>query len=226
MAPRRFHITADFAGAATPVGSIVGFRGRAGAELRGKVAAIRLRHVDVLADDGKEWSVPYAAIRAIETAPTIECTLVEIERMAHELIGSVVANGAMPDGWTFGFDLAPSRAGVCRYNERSINLSVSYCLAAGRADIEDTILHEIAHAIVGPRHNHDRVWKAKAREIGCVGERCHRVQHTVPKWVGECACGQRWFRQVLQRRMMSNRVCAKCMGEIQWRRNTGGSIGG
>ena len=92
--------------------------------------------------------------------------------------------------------------GVCRYREKRIDLSVSYCLAASRAEIEDTVLHEIAHAIVGPKHNHDAVWKAKAREIGCQGERCHRVQHSVPRWVGECGCGQQWFRQTLQRRMI------------------------
>ena len=221
MARRSSHIPSDFAGAATPVGSVVRFRARAGLELAGKVTALRLRHANVLGDDGNQWSVPYAAILAIETAPTVECMLPEVEQIAHELISRSVATQSMPDGWTFGFDLAPSRAGVCRYQERRIDLSVSYCLAATRSDIQDTILHEIAHAIVGPRHNHDKVWKAKAREIGCLGERCHRVHHTAAKWVGECRCGQQWFRQVLQRRMMSNRVCAKCLGEIRWRRNTG-----
>ena len=104
---------------------------------------------------------------------------------------------------------APAFAGTF---ERRIDLSVSYCLAATRAEIEDTVLHEIAHAIVGPRHNHDAVWKAKAREIGCAGERCHRVQHSTPKWIGECGCGQQWFRQTLQRRIMRNRACGKCHG--------------
>ncbi len=221
MTRNRHEIGADFPGAATPAGSVVAFYGPGRVVVRGKVTGIRLRRVDVAGDDGNEWSVPYEAIQAVESAPVVECGLAAVERIAHGLMERNLANGAMPDGWTFGFDLAPSRAGVCRYREKRIDLSVSYCLAAARSDIEDTILHEIAHAIVGPRHNHDRVWKAKAREIGCVGERCHRVQHTVPKWVGECACGQRWFRQVLQRRMMSGRVCAKCLGEIRWRRNTG-----
>jgi SWI/SNF-related matrix-associated actin-dependent regulator 1 of chromatin subfamily A len=34
---------------------------------------------------------------------------------------------------------------------------------------KDTILHEIAHAIVGPHHGHDEVWRGKAVEIGCTG---------------------------------------------------------
>lgn len=220
MARRRNPITADFIGARTPVGSVVRFRGRGAGELRGKITGIRTRHADVSSEDGSELSVPYAAITEVEHAPAVECTLADVEGIALRLMGEFTGRGALKSGWTFGFDLAPSRAGVCRYSERRIDLSVSYCLAATRVEIEDTILHEIAHAIVGPRHNHDEVWKAKAWEIGCVGERCHRVQHSIPRWVGECGCGQQWLRQTLQRRMIGNRVCAKCRGDITWRRNT------
>lgn len=31
---------------------------------------------------------------------------------------------------------------------------------------KDTILHEIAHVLVGLEHHHDKVWKAKAEELG------------------------------------------------------------
>ncbi len=213
-------ITADFPGAACPVGSVVRFPGNDGHSLLGNVARIRMGHADVIAEDGRQWSAAYGAITEVVSAPASECSLREVEDMANGMITQHEASGALPSGWSFGFDLAPARAGVCRYLERRIDLSVSYCMAATRADIEDTMLHEIAHAIVGPRHNHDFVWKAKAREIGCRGERCHRVQHSEPRWVGECGCGQQWFRQTLQRRMMRNRVCAKCRGEIDWRRNT------
>lgn len=34
-------------------------------------------------------------------------------------------------------------------------------------DIKDTVLHEIAHAIVGGKHHHDCVWKACCNKIGC-----------------------------------------------------------
>ena len=34
-------------------------------------------------------------------------------------------------------------------------------------DIKDTVLHEIAHAIVGGSHHHDNVWKACCNKIGC-----------------------------------------------------------
>ena len=213
-------ITADFPGAAYPVASVVRFRSAGRHERSGKVACLRLRHADVVAEDGNEWAVPYSAILMVERRPNVQCSLEEVARMGERLLllhGRRAEPGAP---WSFGFDLATTRAGVCRYRERRIDLAVSYCLAASRAEIEDTILHEIAHAIVGPGHNHDAVWKDQAREIGCRGERCHRVQQSLPKWVGECGCGQQWFRQVLQRRMIGNRVCAKCRGPIAWRRNT------
>ncbi len=213
-------ITTDFPGAANPVGSVVRFRGAGRHELSGSVTCLRLRHADVVAEDGNEWTVPYAAILKVERRPNVQCPLEKVQRIGNCLLDQHRHHAQLRAQWTFGFDLATTRAGVCRYRERRIDLAVSYCLAASRADIEDTILHEIAHAIVGPQHNHDAVWKAKAREIGCKGERCHRVQQSVPKWVGECGCGQQWFRQVLQRRMIGNRICAKCRGAITWRRNT------
>lgn len=217
-------ISADFPGAACPVGSVVRFQRKGGHSLLGKVARIRTRHADVIAEDGRQWSVPYQAITEVTRIPDSDCSLGEVEAMAMELVAQHQSSGTLPAGWSFGFDLAPSRAGVCRYRERRINLSVSYCLAATRAEIKDTILHEIAHASVGAKHNHDLIWKAKAREIGCQGERCHRVQHSVPRWIGECGCGQQWFRQTLQRRMTRNRVCSKCRGDITWRRNTLGML--
>ena len=38
--------------------------------------------------------------------------------------------------------------------------------------IEDVILHELAHAIVGPGNGHNDTWKACAREIGCTSDVC------------------------------------------------------
>ena len=217
---RRTLITADFPGAACPPRSVIRFVGSGGREHRATVTSIRTRSAHAVDDAGVEWQVPYSAILSVVNAPVPECTLAEIQALGDHLVSAFQSRGALPAEWEFGFDLATSRAGVCRYAERRIDLSVSYCLAATRAEVEDTVLHEIAHAIVGPRHNHDAVWKAKAREIGCAGERCHRVQHSMPKWIGECGCGQQWFRQTLQRRIMTDRACAKCSGAITWRRNT------
>lgn len=73
--------------------------------------------------------------------------------------------------WTFGFDRATSRLGVCNPRKMSITISTLHALHSPVAQIRDTIIHEIAHALVweadpGVRHGHDRVWKAMIRSLG------------------------------------------------------------
>ena len=219
--PRRSDaITADFSGAACPVGSRVRFRWR-DQTIEGTVAELQRARAVVAAGDDALWKVPYRLLAVVERVPERECTLADVERLAHSLLARHEARSGLDAAWGFGFDLSTSRAGVCRYDDRRIDLSVSYCLRATQAEIEDTLLHEIAHAIAGHRHHHDDVWKTVARAIGCTAERCHDVNHTPARWLGECGCGQQWRRQRLSRRLRHGARCRKCGGEIAWRLNTG-----
>ena len=212
-------MTAAFPGNACPVGSRVRFTARR-QPMAGVVAELQLARAVVAADDGTRWKVPYAVLSVVERVPERECTLAEVEALARGLLARHVAESGLDPAWSFGFDLATSRGGVCRPARKRIDLSVSYCHRATRAEIADTLLHEIAHAIVGVRHQHDAVWRAKAREIGCTAERCHAVNHTPARWVGACGCGKRWLRQRLSRQLRGGARCASCNGEITWRRNT------
>lgn len=59
-------------------------------------------------------------------------------------------------------------------------------------DVRQTMLHEIAHLLVGPQHHHDSVWKRKAFEIGYRGARTSNVPdevHALQNWVGTCPAG-------------------------------------
>ncbi|MCY4510144.1 MAG: SprT-like domain-containing protein [Acidobacteria bacterium] len=196
------------------------FRWR-GQAIEGAVAELQRSRAVVAAGDDALWKVPYTLLTVVERAPEQECTLAEVETLAGDLLARHRAASGLDADWGFGFDLSTARAGVCRYADKRIDLSVSYCLRATRADIEDTLLHEIAHAIVGHRHHHDDVWKAVARAIGCSAERCHDVDHTPARWLGECGCGKQWRRQRLSRRLRHGARCRKCGGEIAWRLNTG-----
>ncbi|MFC7878147.1 SprT-like domain-containing protein [Isoptericola sp. NPDC057391] len=124
-----------------------------------------------------------------------------------------LARGLMAEhglsGWTFRFDRARRRAGLCRYDRREISLSGPLAELYDEADVREVVLHEIAHALAGARHGHDAVWRATARSIGSTGRRV--VREGTPEvegdWVGRCPAGQRVTRF---RRPQRPQACARC----------------
>lgn len=64
--------------------------------------------------------------------------------------------------WRLTFTRAKRQAGVCRPDRKEIGLSSVLTQLHPEAEVRDTVLHEIAHALVGPTHGHDEVWRAKA----------------------------------------------------------------
>jgi len=73
-----------------------------------------------------------------------------------------------------------SKFGAIHYEfpYKLVVLNGLYVDVHGEPEILDTIKHEIAHAIVGNKHGHDDVWKAKARELGTHTGPCAAVpQH-------------------------------------------------
>lgn len=57
--------------------------------------------------------------------------------------------------------------GLCVHKDKSIILNAHHVDIHSDADVRCTILHEIAHAIVGPGQAHNDIWRDKAIEIGC-----------------------------------------------------------
>jgi hypothetical protein len=99
---------------------------------------------------------------------------------------------------------------VCRYADRVIGLSAPLTVLHDESEVRDTVLHEIAHALVGPAHRHDAVWRATARRIGASGERC--VPAGAPRvegaWVGVCPAGHVHDRHRRPERVLSCRECS------------------
>lgn len=94
--------------------------------------------------------------------------------------------------YKFQFDNALVRFGYCSWRRQVISLSRNLTKLNSEAQVTDTILHEIAHALT-PRHHHDKVWETKAKEIGCNGMRCYddSVQRPMMKWTRTCpTCGK------------------------------------
>ena len=64
-------------------------------------------------------------------------------------------------------DRDKSYLGLCSHKDKVIILNGFHIDIHPDAEVQDTILHEIAHAIVGPMHGHDETWANKVYEIGC-----------------------------------------------------------
>lgn len=111
--------------------------------------------------------------------------------------------------WTLRFDTAKRRAGLCRYDSRTISLSRPLTALYTHEHVRETVLHEIAHALAGAKAAHGPAWRRVAREIGATGARCVDVDApTVPApWVGHCAAGHRHERFRRPTRPMS---CSRC----------------
>jgi predicted SprT family Zn-dependent metalloprotease len=111
-------------------------------------------------------------------------------------------------GWRFEWDNAKSRFGRCRHSDRLISLSRVLTVQRTEEAVRNTVLHEIAHALVGASHGHDAVWRRKALSIGCDGKRCSADKVEVSyKWHGLCPNGHIIKRH---RKPSGNRACGKC----------------
>ena len=127
----------------------------------------------------------------------------------------------LDDSWSFGFDNAKTRAGLCNYTRKRI--TVSRYLAEKFEDdaIHQTLLHEVAHAMAGPRAGHGPKWKAVANELGYEGGRLHDgpIANELAPWVGTCPAGHIIHRY---RRPTRPMACGKCArrydpaNAIQW----------
>jgi hypothetical protein len=111
--------------------------------------------------------------------------------------------------WSFAFDNAKRRAGLCDY--RAKRISVSRYLAA-RYDDEtnrQTLLHEVAHALAGPQAAHGPAWKRTARSLGYVGGTTHSGETAteLAPWVGVCPAGHIAYRHRKPARLTS---CVRC----------------
>jgi hypothetical protein len=78
--------------------------------------------------------------------------------------------GLTERGWTFDFDRATTREGLCDYKKKRISFSGQILPHRTREEFRQTMLHEIAHAMT-PGAKHGPIWKAMARQLGYTGKR-------------------------------------------------------
>ena len=124
-------------------------------------------------------------------------------------------HGLIEKGWRFSFDRAKRRAGSCKFSKKEITIAKAYAEQQERLEIKNTILHEIAHALVGSQHGHSQIWRKKAKEIGCDASRCHHIVFSKPKYV--LTCYNRCFevsRYRVNQSFMQSKICSKCNSNL------------
>nr|WP_245190339.1 SprT-like domain-containing protein [Leucobacter exalbidus] len=129
------------------------------------------------------------------------------------------------DHWSFGFDHAKRRAGLCNFTLKRITVSRYLAAKFDDDEVHQILLHEVAHAIAGPRAGHGPHWRLIAKSIGYVGGRTHHgeIAHEHASWVGTCPAGHEHFKF---RRPTREQSCAKCSRSfarahmITWRART------
>jgi predicted SprT family Zn-dependent metalloprotease len=127
--------------------------------------------------------------------------------------------------WSFAWNRRKRSLGLCRYRQQRIELSRYFVHANDQAQVRETILHEIAHALAGEKAGHGPVWKAMCAKVGCKPERCDSGIAIMPsgRWLARCrACGKEYsrHRRPARRARYWCRPCGPDRGQILFTPNT------
>lgn len=117
----------------------------------------------------------------------------ELERIAHEQF----QKHGLQD-WTFGWARTKRRLGVCKFRLKRIEIASYYAEQNSSEKVLDTLMHEIAHALAGPKAGHGPAWKAIAVRLGAkpAAYDCENDTIVLPgNWQATCqGCGKKYQR--------------------------------
>ena len=116
-------------------------------------------------------------------------------------------HGLAAQGWTFKWDNARKRGGLCNHTYRQISMSRHLVPIWEEDAVMQILAHEIAHALVGAGHGHDYTWLSQARALGYTGGRTHSVPTIKGQWNAVCAVHGQGTRRYHRRR---NLICGRC----------------
>jgi predicted SprT family Zn-dependent metalloprotease len=120
----------------------------------------------------------------------------------------------LPD-WSFDFDHARARVGCCHYADRRITLSRHLVLYLTAPEVDQALLHEIAHAKAGAKAGHGPAWRQAAARLGYTGRRTMPVPdaRAQARWTAACPRGHEYHRH---RRPSGKAYCSVCARGGEW----------
>lgn len=121
-------------------------------------------------------------------------------------------------GYRFQWNRSRRKFGTCNVSRRTITLSPELVRLNSRDRVENTIIHEICHALT-PGDGHGRRWKLAMVSFGLKPSRCYTTEDTnTPKGKHTLTCGNcgplwEYLRKPkLAKTNFRGRVCPKCRG--------------
>jgi predicted SprT family Zn-dependent metalloprotease len=113
--------------------------------------------------------------------------------------------------WGFRFDNGKRRAGQCNYTERVISISKHLVAHHSLDDVQQVVLHEIAHAMVGKDAGHGPVFKKQAAALGYRGRNFtgREIAANEAPWVGHCRAGHVHYRYRQPTRPLACGLCGR-----------------
>ena len=153
------------------VGDRVSFSTADGGKLTGRVEKLNPKRARVRCGTAA-WAVPYHGLEHVcrSTAQQREERMIRLERVAIRARKLMDMHGL--DGWALRFNGARKKLGECRPQQKLILISRVHALNGASGQVTDTILHEIAHALAGPKAGHGPAWKEIARRLGATPKSC------------------------------------------------------
>lgn len=121
-------------------------------------------------------------------------------------------------GWRFKFDNSKRRFGVCNYSKKIIGLSRHLVELNDFFEVNDTILHEIAHALTPNDKGHGPEWQRKCIEIGARPNRCYKSSEiATPELRYQAVCdGCGHVHQRAKRITHNHKISCKCQRGLPW----------
>ena len=135
-----------------------------------------------------------------------------------KVLGDSYLKGFKLDNWKIKFQNKYHILATCYHAPAQvIKLSKWYVKSNSSNEISKTLLHEIAHALVGSGLGHGNTWSEKAKEIGIINPSAHRDESTFNRpesnYTGKCNCPTKFKGQ---KKRKSNGFCSVCFMPIVW----------
>lgn len=120
--------------------------------------------------------------------------------------------------WSFRWSSARRGFGTCCSQKKLITISTVLANVNTDERVRRTVLHEIAHALVGTRHGHDVVWRSMCLRIGGDGKTCWDRTTTVAvpaPWSGTCPVCHTEHHRYRRPRLHLKYFCRRCFPNLQ-----------